>query len=72
MAGKKKQKMVERSVILRNMVCSCCIHLLKNELDLDGIEIRPRNNTDRAGWDLSFPSVFQHHCKILYKIPIIL
>jgi AraC family transcriptional regulator len=39
MAGKKKQKMVERTVILRNMVCNCCIYLLRKELDMEGIKI---------------------------------
>jgi AraC family transcriptional regulator len=34
-----KQKPVRRKIHLKNMVCNCCIYLLKKELAIDGIEI---------------------------------
>jgi AraC family transcriptional regulator len=34
-----KQQPVHKKIHLKNMVCNCCIYLLKNELSVEGIEI---------------------------------
>ena len=36
---KKKTANPARTIHVRNMTCSCCIHLLRKELSIDGIEI---------------------------------
>ncbi|MEI7661587.1 MAG: AraC family transcriptional regulator [Bacteroidota bacterium] len=36
---KKKTGNPERTIRVKNMTCSCCIHLLRKELSVDGIEI---------------------------------
>jgi AraC family transcriptional regulator len=35
-----RKKPVVRKLHLRNMVCNCCIHLIRKALDLEGVEIR--------------------------------
>lgn len=37
---KKKKALPFRTIHVKNMTCSCCIHLLRKELSLDGIEIQ--------------------------------
>ena len=39
MTAKKKTAFVRKTIQLKNMVCNCCIRLLKKELDIDGIVI---------------------------------
>jgi AraC family transcriptional regulator len=34
-----KQQAIHKKIHIKNMVCSCCLHLLKKELSVDGIEI---------------------------------
>ena len=34
-----KQHVIHKKIYLRNMVCNCCIYLLKKELSVDGVEI---------------------------------
>ena len=34
-----KHKLVHKKVHLKNMVCNCCIYLLKKELTIDGVEL---------------------------------
>jgi AraC family transcriptional regulator len=34
-----RQKHISKKIHLKNMVCDCCIYLLKRELSLDGVEI---------------------------------
>ena len=36
---KKKKPLPVRTIQLKNMTCSCCIHLIRKELDLDGVVI---------------------------------
>ena len=36
---KKKTAFPVRTIHVKNMTCSCCVHLLRNELSMDGIEI---------------------------------
>jgi AraC family transcriptional regulator len=36
---KKKSASQEKTIHVKNMTCSCCIHLLRRELSMDGIEI---------------------------------
>ena len=36
---KKKTAHPARTIHVKNMTCSCCIHLLRKELAMDGIEI---------------------------------
>jgi len=35
----RKTAMVKRTIHVKNMVCNCCIRLLRKELDLDGITV---------------------------------
>jgi len=35
-----KQQTIQKKIHLKNMVCNCCINLIKMELSADGIEIR--------------------------------
>lgn len=39
MTPKRKTALVKKTIQLKNMVCNCCIRLLRKELDLDGIVI---------------------------------
>jgi AraC-like DNA-binding protein len=39
MAGRKKTALVRKTIQVKNMVCNCCIRLLRQELSLDGITI---------------------------------
>ena len=34
-----KRHVIHKKIHLKNMVCNCCIYLLKNELSMDGVEI---------------------------------
>jgi AraC family transcriptional regulator len=34
-----KQQVIHKKIHLKNMVCNCCIHLLKRELSCDGVEL---------------------------------
>ncbi len=36
---KKKTAFPVRTIQVKNMVCSCCVHLLRKELSIDGVEI---------------------------------
>jgi len=36
---KKKTTFPVRTIHVKNMTCSCCVHLLRKELSMDGIEI---------------------------------
>ncbi|MEI7492737.1 MAG: helix-turn-helix domain-containing protein [Bacteroidota bacterium] len=40
MAVKKKSAYIKKTIHVKNMVCNCCIRLLKKELDIDGITIQ--------------------------------
>ncbi len=37
MTTKKKTALVKKTIHLKNMVCNCCIRLLRKELEIDGI-----------------------------------
>jgi AraC-like DNA-binding protein len=37
---KRNNLITVRTYHVKNMACSCCIHLLRKEFDLDGVEIR--------------------------------
>ncbi|MEI6885704.1 MAG: AraC family transcriptional regulator [Bacteroidota bacterium] len=39
MTVKKKAALVRKTIQLKNMVCNCCVRLLRKELDIDGIQI---------------------------------
>jgi AraC family transcriptional regulator len=39
MAEKKKSAWLKKTIHVKNMVCNCCIRLLKKELDIDGIRV---------------------------------
>jgi AraC family transcriptional regulator len=39
MSPKGKSPMVKKTIHVKNMVCNCCIRLLRNELAIDGITI---------------------------------
>lgn len=39
MPEKKKPAQVKKTIQVKNMVCNCCIRLLRKELDIDGITI---------------------------------
>ena len=36
---KKRQENRTRTLLLKNMHCSCCIHLVRRVLDIDGVEV---------------------------------
>ncbi|MCX6284845.1 MAG: helix-turn-helix domain-containing protein [Bacteroidetes bacterium] len=40
MAIKKKSALIKKTIHVKNMVCNCCIRLLRKELDIDGITIQ--------------------------------
>jgi len=39
MPGKRKSALISKSIHVKNMVCNCCIHLLRKELAIDGITV---------------------------------
>lgn len=39
MPEKKKSAWLKKTIHVKNMVCNCCIRLLKKELDIDGIRV---------------------------------
>ncbi|MCX6280553.1 MAG: helix-turn-helix domain-containing protein [Bacteroidetes bacterium] len=40
MVVKKKSTFIKQTIHVKNMVCNCCIRLLRKELDIDGITIQ--------------------------------
>jgi AraC-like DNA-binding protein len=59
MAAKKRTKKIERTIHVRNMICTCCIRLLKQELSVDGITVREMklgtvrlsHDPDKISWE---------------------
>ncbi|MEI8007485.1 MAG: AraC family transcriptional regulator [Bacteroidota bacterium] len=39
MPGKRKSAFIRKTIHVKNMVCNCCIHLLRKELAIDGITV---------------------------------
>jgi AraC family transcriptional regulator len=39
MSGKRQNSSNHRTIHVRNMVCNCCIYVLRNELNLNGVQI---------------------------------